>query len=192
MTHIIYSRVSTLEQNAQQQTDLLTKAYPQAKTVFEDFFTGKTLERVEFSKMREQLKSGDTLYVYDISRIGRDTSQVLQFTQELEDKNIKLVVFTLGGIDITSSHGKMIMTVLASVATMQREEMLEKQAIGIQRAKEEGLYKGRKANPETAIKCKEILELVTNNVLKLPEALKAKAISRPTYYRWKANNKEAY
>lgn len=188
MTHIIYSRVSTLEQNAQQQTDVLTKAYPQGETTFEDYFTGKTLERAEFSKMHEQLKSGDTLYVYDISRIGRDTAQVLEFTKELEDNDIKLVVHTLGGIDITSSHGKMIMTVLASVATMQREEMLEKQAIGIERAKEEGLYKGRQANPNTAIKCNEVLELVTKKSLKLPEALKAKGISRPTYYRWKANN----
>lgn len=189
--HVIYSRVSTSEQDAQQQSELLKKAYPQCKLVYEDHFTGSTLQRPELQAMIRTLKEGDSVYCYDVSRLGRNTTDVLAITEELKQLGVKIVIHTLGGVDITSTHGKMVLTVLASVATMQREEMLEKQAIGIQTAKAQGKYKGKQTNPETAIKCSKVQSAITSKDMKMtvPEALKAFDVGRATFYRWKKEQK---
>lgn len=189
MRHIIYSRVSTVDQNVEQQTDILKEKYSQAEHVFEDKFTGTSLERPKLQELLEFVIEGDTVYVYDVSRLGRCTEDVLALAKQFEDKKVSLVVFKLSETDITTSHGKMILTILASVATMEREQMLEKQAIGIKRAKEEGKYKGRQASPETSAKCQKVFDAVESKALKLPEALKAFDIGRATYYRWKSNQK---
>lgn len=86
---------------------------------------------------------------------------------------------------MTSSTGKMVLTVLASVATMQREQMLEKQLIGIARAKLEGLYQGKQASPQTLIKCKKADDFINNKGLTIAQACKLSSVSRATYYRYK-------
>ncbi|MCC4818025.1 hypothetical protein BCU85_17345 [Vibrio lentus] len=182
--HIIYSRVSTTDQNVEQQTELLKSHYPATK-IYEDKSSGANLDRVEFNKMVSELKSGDTVYVYDISRLARNTVDALTITDEFKSKGVRLVVHTLSGVDITSTHGKMVLTVLASVATMQREEMLEKQRIGIERAQKEGKYKGKQANPKTIEACENVYKHEKDKSLSIAKALVAHGVSRGTYYKWK-------
>jgi len=186
----IYSRVSTVTQNGEQQTKELLrhlKIKAADAVIYEDKVSGKNLDRPQLDKLLNDMSEGETVYCYDVSRLGRNTQDVLELVSKFKAGGVKLVIQTLSGIDITSTHGEMILTVLASVATMQRNELLEKQAIGIERAKEEGKYQGRKANADTVIKCQKVFDTVSNKVLKLPEALKAFDTSRATYYRWKAN-----
>lgn len=185
MTHFIYSRVSTTQQNVEQQTKVLKEAYPQADNVFEDKASGNTLHREMLNALLTVIKTGDTIYTYDVSRIGRNTGEVLELIKTLQDKGVHLVIKTLDGLDITSPTGKLIITVMASVATMEREQMLEKQRIGIDTAKMLGKYKGKQADPVTAVKCEKVQNAVASKTVKLPEALKAFGVSRATYYRWK-------
>ena len=90
------------------------------------------------------MKSGDTLIVYHVSRLGRKTSEVLETVELLQDKGVSVFVDQLQGIDITSGVGKLLFTMLSGLAELEREQMLERQRIGINRAKSEGKYKGRK------------------------------------------------
>ena len=90
------------------------------------------------------MKSGDTLIVYHVSRLGRKTSEVLETVELLQEKGVSVFVDQLQGIDITSGVGKLLFTMLSGLAELEREQMLERQRIGINRAKEEGKYKGRK------------------------------------------------
>lgn len=185
----IYSRVSTATQNVEQQTKELLNHFKLKESdvvIYEDKVSGKNLDRPQLDRLLNEMSEGDCVYAYDVSRLGRNTQDVLELVSSFKTGGVKLIIQTLSGIDITSTHGEMILTVLASVATMQRNELLEKQAIGIERAKEEGKYKGRTANANTAIKCQKVYDAVSNNVLKLPEALKAFDTSRATYYRWKS------
>lgn len=185
--HIIYSRVSTTDQNVEQQTELLKSHYECTK-VFEDKVSGSNLDRVEFNKMVSELKKGDTVYVYDISRLARNTIDALTITDEFKSKGVRLIVHTLSGVDITSTHGKMVLTVLASVATMQREEMLEKQRIGIERAQKEGKYKGKQVNPKTIEACENVYKHELDKSLSIAKALVAHGVSRGTYYKWKKDH----
>lgn len=143
MTTYIYSRTSTTEQNVNQQSQYLAEKHPHDFIIAEQF-TGTTTDRPKFQKLLKSLSSGDKLIVREVSRIGRTTSEVLQVTDELKQRNVSLVIDNLG-VDVTTVAGQMVLTVLAGAAQMEKELLAERQAIGINRAKAEGKYKGRKA-----------------------------------------------
>ena len=158
MTTYIYVRVSTVDQNDEQQAQYLMSKYHHDHVVTERF-TGTTIDRPEFSKLRAKLQRGDTLIVKEVSRLGRQTSEVLEFVEELKAKGVCLKVEQLGGLEVTSVAGEMILTMMAGLAKMEREQMLDRQRVGIARAQAEGKYKGRKAvDPEVIATAKAFLK----------------------------------
>ncbi|CAK1702795.1 putative DNA-invertase from lambdoid prophage Rac [Vibrio crassostreae] len=179
----IYSRVSTVEQNVQQQTEYLKSHYAHG-AVFEDKFSGKSMEREQFQKMLGKLRHGDTVVFYDISRIGRNTQDVLTFCDQMKEDGVKVVIHTLGGIDITSATGKMVLTTLAGIAEMQRTEMLEKQAIGIARAKAEGKFKGKQVSDESKEEFKKVMELIDLG-MSANKAIETVGMNKSKFYRLK-------
>jgi DNA invertase Pin-like site-specific DNA recombinase len=151
MTVYAYARVSAEHQNVDQQIEVLQKYDPDYCVT--EKFTGTTLDRPKFNELvRKQLNSGDTLVVREISRLGRRCSEVLKLAEDLQERNVRLIVDNLGQLDVTSQAGKLIFTILSGVAAAERETMLERQRIGINRAKAEGRYKGRKALDPAVIK----------------------------------------
>lgn len=179
----IYARVSTNHQNVQQQIDALAKKYNHDAVYSDNGVSGKTLERPSFNKLRQVVKENDTIVVMDLSRIGRNTQEVLDFVEEMTTRGVHVQIDDMGSVDVTSSTGKMVITTLAAVATMQREQMLEKQAIGIDRAKSEGKFKGKQQTQATIDKCQEALVYVENGMSKA-KAVKAAEISIATLYRY--------
>ena len=156
MTTYIYARVSTEDQNSEQQAAFLADKHKH-DFIVEEKFTGTTTDRPRFQKLLNSLKSGDTLIVREVSRIGRKTQEVLAVTQELKEKGVHLLIDQLGGLDVTSAAGEMILTVMAGLANMEKEQLKERQLIGIARAKAEGKYKGRKGIDEGTIKTARLL-----------------------------------
>jgi len=150
MTVYAFARVSVAHQNVEQQIDALQKYNPDFSVT--ETFTGTTLNRPKFTKLIGKLKSGDTLVVREVSRLGRKTSEVLALAEDLQERNVKLIIDNLGELDVTSQAGKLLFIMLSGLAEMERESMLERQRIGINRAKAEGRYKGRKALDPAVIK----------------------------------------
>ncbi len=182
MTVYSYSRVSTESQNVQQQVQALEKYNPDYAV--SEKFTGTTLARPKFEKLvNKTLKSGDTLIVQDVSRLGRRASEVLALAEDLQDRNIKLIVDNLGGLDVTSSAGKLIFTILSGIAAASRETMLERQRIGINRAKAEGKYVGRKKLDPAVIKTAK--SLLASDMSKKAVAKQLK-IGESTLYKYLA------
>ncbi|WP_413699267.1 recombinase family protein [Psychromonas sp. KJ10-10] len=184
MSKYIYARTSTTDQNVTQQIDSLLQKHV-VDDVFSDKQSGKDLDRPEFISMKKTVKGGDSIIVQDLSRIGRNTMEVINFVEEMAERRVGIIIDDLGSIDVTSSTGKMVLTVLASVATMRREQMLEKQLIGIARAQQEGLYKGKQASPQTLLKCQRVDEFISSKALTIAQACKLSNVSRATYYRYK-------
>ena len=77
MTTYIYARVSTVDQNSEQQAAFLETKYNSDLSV-QETFTGTTTERPQFQKLLSKLVTGDTLIVKEVSRIGRNTAEVLE------------------------------------------------------------------------------------------------------------------
>jgi len=180
VTIYIYARVSTLEQNVTQQADYLANKYKHNRVIMESF-TGKTLERPEFTALVNSLKKGDTLIVKEVSRLGRRTSEVTTLIDSFKEKGVHLIIENLGGIDVTSPSGKLIVDVMASIAEMERVNMLERQRVGIERAKKEGKFKGRKQTDAGIIKMAK--KLVIESGLTKEAAAKQMNIGVATLYR---------
>lgn len=92
------------------------------------------------------LRQGDALIVSKPDRLARSTADLLAIEADLSKRGIGLVVLSMGGekLDTRNPTSKLMLTILAGVATWEREIMLERQREGIAKAKGAGAYKGRK------------------------------------------------
>ena len=102
----------------------------------------------------------------------------------MNQQKVKLIIHTLGGIDVTSSTGILVLTTLAAVAEMQRTEMLEKQRIGIERAKKEGLYKGKRVSDSSKKEYQKVIDLVDLGVSQ-SKAISLVGMNKSKFYRLK-------
>lgn len=145
-TYIGYARVSTEEQNeARQLESFRTFREPIAKT-FIDKCSGKNMNRPQLKAMLEYVREGDVVVVSDFSRLARSTKDMLQIVQDLTDKGVGLISIK-ENLDTDTPQGKFMLTVFAALAELERETILQRQREGIEIAKSEGKYKGRKPVP---------------------------------------------
>ena len=180
----IYARVSTTDQNVEQQVQKLQSELSwEDATVYAEKISGKTLDREQLNALRSTVKPSDSILVLSVSRLGRNTREVLDFIAEMTDKAVKVYVQDLGMMDVTSSMGKLVLTTLAAVAEMQREEILDKQRTGIERAKAEGKYKGKQQSDKTIKACKAAVADIDKGLSK-EKAAKANGIGVATLYRF--------
>ena len=148
-----YGRVSTGQQTTENQWLELERAGFAVDYWFADHgISGKTCasERPEFGRLLDKIRDGETLVVAKLDRLGRDAVDVLQTIRSLERRTIKVIVMQLGQTDLTSPAGKLLLTMLASVAEMERDLLIERTQAGLARAKSEGKKLGRpsKTTPE--------------------------------------------
>ena len=136
-----YVRCSTLEQNEARQLKMMEEQ--KVERVFVDKASGKNTDRKEFKSMMAFVRDGDTLIVESISRIARNTRDLLTIISNLTDKGVEFVSLK-ENIDTTTPHGRFMLTVFGALAELERESILERQREGIEIAKAEGKYKGRK------------------------------------------------
>jgi DNA invertase Pin-like site-specific DNA recombinase len=121
------------------------------------------------------------LIVREVSRLGSKTAEILMLVDSLKDKGVKLVVDNLEGLDLTSQAGKLVFTMLAGLAEVEREQMPERQAIGVTRAKAEGTYTGRKTIEQVVIA--QAKELVSKGMTNAGVAKQLK-IGQSTLYKY--------
>lgn len=142
MANVAYVRVSTVEQNEARQLEALEK-YSIDKWFIEKI-SGKDTNRPELQRMLEYVREGDTVYVHDFSRLARSTKDLLELVENLESKGVHLVS-NKENMDTSTATGKLMVTMMAAIAEFERANLLERQKEGIEIAKAEGKYKGRKA-----------------------------------------------
>lgn len=136
-----YIRVSTIEQNTESQKSLLQNF--KLDKVFEEKVSGKNTQRPQLQAMLEYVREGDTVYVKDLSRLARNTKDLLDIVEYLNNKGVGL--FSIKeSIDTSSNFGKLMITFLGAIYEFERANLLERQKDGIAIAKREGKYKGRK------------------------------------------------
>lgn len=155
-----YGRVSTGQQTTENQRLELERAGFAVDYWFSDHgISGKTCasERPEFARLLDKIRDGETLVVAKLDRLGRDAVDVLQTIRSLERRSIKVMVMQLGQTDLTSPAGKLLLTMLASVAEMERDLLIERTQAGLARARAEGKKLGRPSKT-TLEQRREILE----------------------------------
>ena len=145
MATFAYGRVSTSLQDTDNQRLELTNAGWVIDYWFADTISGKSAssQRPAFRELLTKIRDGETLLVSKLDRLGRDAIDVLQTVRNLGARNIKVVVHQLGSTDLTSPAGKLLLSMLAAVAEMERDLLIERTQAGLTRAKAEGKKLGR-------------------------------------------------
>lgn len=113
-----YARVSTFEQKLESQIEVLKEAG--AEEVFQEKFTGTTVERPQFNLVLKKLENGDTLIVTKLDRLARNTREVLEIVQSLFNRGIKVHILNIGLIDNTPT-GQLIFTIFSAFAQFERD-----------------------------------------------------------------------
>ena len=136
-----YVRCSTIEQNEARQLKMMEEQ--KAEKLFIDKASGKNTDRKAFKEMMAFVRAGDMVIVESISRIARNTRDLLSIVSELTEKQVEFVSLK-ENIDTTTPQGRFVLTVFGALAELERENILERQREGIAIAKDAGKYKGRK------------------------------------------------
>lgn len=181
-----YIRVSTVEQKLDRQ--LL--AYQDADITYVDKVSGKNKERPKLQEMLNNLQSGDIVVVKSLDRLSRSTLDLLEITKEIEHKKASLKVLDKD-IDTSTPIGKFFLTIIGAVAELERENILQRVKEGVEIAKSEGKYKGRKVGSielkgESLNRFKTFYKKGFNKT----ELAKEFKVSRSTIYRWEKVLKE--
>lgn len=175
-----YIRVSTIEQNTESQKSVLQNLG--MDKFFEEKVSGKNTNRPQLQAMLDYVREGDTVYVKDLSRLARNTKDLLDIVEYLNNKGVGL--FSIKeNIDTTSNFGKLMITFLAAIYEFERANLLERQRDGIAVAKKQGKYKGRKQVPKPA-NFKEVYQKWLNRQITSISAIRELNISEYAFYKF--------
>jgi DNA invertase Pin-like site-specific DNA recombinase len=147
----IYARVSTEDQNVEQQIDYLkewcrNKNYNIIKCIADEE-SGRLplIERKQFLKLLNESKKGnyEAIVIYNLDRLTRNWDDVTLIEKHFRDNwDICKLISIADKIDLSNASGRMMFRIKMAVGCYMPEDMREKQKIGIERAKAEGKFKG--------------------------------------------------
>lgn len=122
-----YTRVSTTTQDAQLQRDALVAAGVQPRDVFADVTSGSknAITRPGMKRLLEYAQDGDTVVVWRVDRLGRSLIDVLNTVTILREKGVQ-VRSVSDGIDPSTSTGRLMLNMLATLAEYERELIVER------------------------------------------------------------------
>lgn len=142
-----YARVSTAGQTTENQVREIAAAgfAVEPHRVISETVSGSEAiaRRKGFSRLIDRMEPGDVLIVTRLDRLGRDAIDVSATVARLADMGVRVHCLALGGVDLTSSAGRMTMGVINAVAQFERDLLIERTQSGLARAKAQGKKLGR-------------------------------------------------
>jgi DNA invertase Pin-like site-specific DNA recombinase len=145
---LAYARVSTADQDLDGQIAALTAAG--ATTIYQEKISGIRSDRAELANLLGALQSGDTLLVTRLDRLARSTLDLLGILKRVDDVGAKFRSLADQWCDMTTAHGKLMVTILGGLADFERSLILARTGEGRKRAKEAGKRLGGR-KPENMV-----------------------------------------
>ena len=173
-----YVRVSTKEQNTARQEELMKLLG--VDRVYIEKMSGRNTERPFLQEMMNFVREGDSVVVESISRFARNTKDLLELTEELNNKHVQFIS-QKENIDTNTPAGKFMLTIFGAVAELEREYIRQRQKEGIEIAKGQGKYKGRPAKQLDTFD--EIYQQWKSGNITAIFASEQLNVSRSTFYR---------
>ena len=177
---VSYIRCSTIEQNEARQLKMMQEQG--AEKLFIDKASGKNTDRAAFKEMMSFVRTGDIVIVESILRIARNTRDLLSIVSELTEKGVEFVSLK-ESIDTTTPQGRFMLTVFGALAELERESILERQREGIEIAKSDGKYKGRKPVDVDEKLFRTVCKKWRNGEMTATAAMKEVGLKPNTFYR---------
>jgi DNA invertase Pin-like site-specific DNA recombinase len=148
MALIGYARVSTGDQTLDLQRDALREAG--CIDIYEEHASGARATRPELAAALRTCRTGDTLVVWKLDRLGRNTRHLIEIAEDLAQRGIGLKTLTGFDIDTNTPPGRLTLQMLAALAEYERALIQERIMAGIAAARARGRKGGRrpKLSPE--------------------------------------------
>ena len=177
MATIGYARVSSYGQSLDVQLDKLKHC----DRVFKEKQSGRSTDkREQLSLCMDYVRDGDTLVVTKLDRLARSTRDLLNILNALEQKKVKLNVIDQQ-IDTSTAAGRLLVTMLGSIAEFENDLRKDRQADGISLARRNGVKFGRKkALTETQVQ--ELRQKRTDGLL-IKDLMEQYKLSKASVYR---------
>ena len=186
-----YARVSTAHQHEDRQVEALLAYGVEERNIIVDKESGKDFNRVGYQSLKENLlRSGDTLVVKELDRLGRNKAMIKKELEWLKTEgicvrilNVPTTLIDCGDQDwVMDMISNVLIEVMASIAEEERVKIHRRQAEGIAAAKARGAAFGRPAvaKPENF---DEIMALVDSGQLKAVEAMRELGMKRTSFYK---------
>lgn len=175
-----YARVSTADQNLDLQKDALNTAG--CERLFTDTASGAKTERPGLTQVFRECRKGDTLVVWKLDRLGRLLPHLVETVRELNARGIGFKSLQ-ESIDTTTSGGKLIFHIFASLAEFERDLIRERTNAGLYAARARGRKGGRPKGVDEK-KRKIALSLKKDPERSIKEICEIVGISRNTYYKY--------
>jgi DNA invertase Pin-like site-specific DNA recombinase len=176
MTLIGYARVSTLDQNPDLQHHALEEAG--CVRVFTEHASGSKADRPQLNAALDYLRPGDTLVVWKLDRLGRNTQHVLAVIEQLKQRQIGFRSLT-EALDTTGPMGQAMLTIMAAFAQLERDTIIERTRAGLKAAAANNRHGGRPPKGDVT----KVRKLKAAG-LTVPEIAEASHLSRATIYRY--------
>ena len=135
-----YARVSTQEQMLDSQTDAVGQAG--CELVFTDKVSGVKVHKPEFERMMSYLRTGDTIVIWKLDRLGRSTRDLIELVEALSQRGIHLVSLN-DPIDTTSPGGLLVFQIFCALAEHERNVIVQRTRAGLESARARGRNGGR-------------------------------------------------
>ena len=186
-----YIRVSTKEQNEQRQLIALSEFGIRESHIYMDKQSGKDFARPNYQKLIRKLKSGDTIVIKSIDRLGRNYEEILeQWRIITKEKQAAVVVLDMPLLDTQQNRdltgtliADIVLQLLSYVAQTEREFIRQRQAEGIAAAKQRGVKFGRRPMERPAAYL-HIRQLWQRNEISAREAARQLGINHRTFLLW--------
>lgn len=182
-----YARVSTQDQNLELQKDALEKSG--CVKIFTDIASGVKTKRNGLEEALAYLREEDILVVWKLDRLGRSLKHLIEVVNALSERNIGFQSLQ-EDIDTTTSGGKLIFHIFASLAEFERDIIRERTNAGLKAARARGRVGGRpKVMDSKKISMAKTLHNDTNNSIN--DICKTLNVSRATLYRYLKESNES-
>ncbi|PKM60395.1 MAG: resolvase [Firmicutes bacterium HGW-Firmicutes-4] len=182
MNTYFYIRVSSKDQNTIRQEVKAKEIGIPVGNVFIEKVSGKNVtDRPVLTNMMTVLKSGDKLIVDSISRFARNTKDLIELVEQLNEKGV-IFVSLKEAIDTTTPTGIFMLTVFGAVAQLEREYIRQRQAEGIAIAVAQGKFKGRKP-VEYPKQWDKYYKMIKDGAMTNVEAMKLMDLKKTTFYK---------
>jgi len=175
-----YARVSTDDQTLDLQLDALKRVG--CKTIYQEHGSGRDISRPQLQACLQAIRAGDTLYVWRLDRLGRNLAALIRTVTELENRKIGFASIT-ENIDTSSSSGRLVFHVFASLAEFERNLIRERTMAGLKAARARGRKGGRKPSL-TSKDIKTVRALLKTREMTVGEIAERFNVARSTIYNY--------
>jgi len=175
-----YARVSTDDQNLDLQSDALQQAG--CAKIYEDRKSGAKAERPGLAMALEVARTGDTLVIWRLDRLGRSLKDLIRLAETLDARGIGLKSLH-EAIDTTSSGGRLVFHMFGALAEFERNLIRERTQAGLAAARARGRLGGRRKSLDPERR-RLVVHLYNERKHTVAEICQLMGISKPTLYSY--------